>query len=240
MILGLGQVAFISVTNDKSSAQCVHHSSCCPNWQMHSSDGGKSWSPRTSVVPAPAVAWPARAGPGTGIQLSASHKTHPNRMLNIGWHSSSNGSRSASFDSIFFSDDGGATWQQPAQKTQLNTPCDEAQLAELPDGAILAMMRPTVTRFKACPKCRQLSKSTDGGATWGWDGKIGHVKAEPQLNGAICMGSLLSDLDNNKVYASFPNATSGARVGGAIRVSKDSGASWSDLAGFGGDKVPFA
>eukprot|EP01043_Picozoa_sp_COSAG02_P020266 COSAG02_NODE_996_length_15338_cov_3.867577_10_plen_288_part_00 len=224
--------------NQKSGKGCLagKGGSCCPVWQMLSSDGGLSWSNRTSVVPTGVVAWPARVGPGIGIQLRPNNPHKPGRLLNIGWHFA-NGSYAYSFDSIYFSDDGAKSWQQPKQTRQLNTPCDEAQMVELPDGSVLAMMRPTITSFKDCPTCRQLSISTDGGDTWGWGGVQGAVHPEPQLNGAICMGSIFGDAD--ATYASFPNSSdvsNGGKVGrknGVIRVSRDNAKTWSDLIGFG-------
>lgn len=224
--------------NQKSGSGCVAGTSCCPAFQIVSSDGGQTWSSRREVVPVHAVAWPARVGPGRGIQLRADNPHSPGRLLNIGWHSAANGSRAASFDAVYFSDDGAATWRQPTQPRQLNTPCDEAQLAELPNGDILAVMRPSVRRFSSCPRCRQLSLSTDGGRTWGWDGVVGAVHPEPALNGAVCMAGVLSD--ETAVYASYPNSSTGSRSAGAIRVSTDNAKSWHDHVAFGGDAVLFA
>ena len=52
---------------------------------------------------------------------------------------------------------------------------------------------------------------------------LGAVHAEPQLDGAICMGSVLGD--STTTWASFPNSTAG-RQDGVIRVSADNGRSW--------------
>ena len=49
------------------------------------------------------------------------------------------------------------------------------------------------------------------------------MHAEPQLDGAICMGSVLGD--STTTWASFPNSTAG-RQDGVIRVSADNGRSW--------------
>ena len=120
---------------------------CCPNFQVQSSDGGVSWGPWQAVEPTNAVAWPARVGSGTGIQLRPSNPHKPGRLLNVGWHLVQPPSQTwvatirNSFDAIFFSDSGGQTWHQPEQSRQLNASCNEAQLAEMPNGDVLAIMR---------------------------------------------------------------------------------------------------
>ena len=78
------------------------------------------------------------------------------------------------------------------------------------------------------------------GETWGWDGVLGAVYPEPQLDGPICMGSILGDATTT--YASFPNTTGAARSGrenGVIRVSADNAKTWHDHTVFGAS-VPFA
>jgi len=224
----------VLVYNTKIGAGC-EGGGCCPVKRMFSLDGGATWSLPATVQPMDPIAWPARAGPGVGIQLSAQHSLAPGRLINIGWHF--NRSVATSFDTIFYSDDGGSSWQQPRQPMQLGTPCDEAQVVELPNGDILAMMRPTV-KDEACPLCRQLSLSQDGGKTWGWNGATGAWYAEPQLNGAICMGSIFGGL-NGVTYAAFPNNTDGSRTQGVVRVSFGSDlTSWRDHISFGSG--PFA
>ena len=208
---------------------------CCPNYQITTSDGGATWdSEWTSVEPARQVAWPVRVGSGVGLQLRPTNPYRPGRIINIGWHyrqpPQTPPTLLTSFDAIFFSDDGGATWGQPAQPLQLGAPCNEAQVAELPNGSILAMMRPGAPPT-GCSTCRVLSLSTDGGDTWGWGGTVGGVHAEPQLAGIPTMASIYSD--GVGTYASFPNHPSN-RVNGTIKVSMDNAKTWVDLAAFGG------
>jgi hypothetical protein len=202
--------------NVKKDDKCLG-AGCCPNFQILSADGGASWSAAVAVTLP--VTQQARAGPGVGIQLSSMNPHKPGRLINIGYHF--NHSESTSYDTIWFSDDGGASWAQPQQDMQLGTVCDEAQVAELPNGDLLAMMRPTNGAPGAidpkCPLCRRLSRSTDGGSTWGWGGKVGAWHAEPQLSGAVCMGSILGRALEGVTYVSYPNSTDGSRRGGAIR-----------------------
>ena len=169
---------------------------CCPNYQMTTKNGGATWAGRQAVEPAEAVAWPVRVGSGVGLQLRQSSPTHPGRLINIGWHyrqpAQDPPTLLTSFDAIFFSDDHGATWRQPAQPLQLGGLGNEAQVAELPNGNVLAMMRPGAPP-EGCSTCRLLSLSSDGGNTWGWGGKVGAVHAEPQLAGVPTMASIYSD-----------------------------------------------
>lgn len=67
--------------NSKSGAGCSR-GSCCPVFQMSTTDGGLTWSKVTSVLPTEQVAWPARVGPGRGIELRASNPHKPGRLIN--------------------------------------------------------------------------------------------------------------------------------------------------------------
>jgi hypothetical protein len=209
---------------------------------------GRSWSKPTAVEPTVAVAWPARVGSGTGIQLRPTNPHKPGRILNVGWHLMQPPSSTwvktirNSFDVIFHSDDAAKSWQQPQQSRQLNASCNEAQLAELPNGDILAIMRPASpvnhkAVFPHCPDCRVLSLSSDGGDSWGWKGQLGAVHPEPQLAGAICLAALYGD--RSATYAAFPGSATG-RAAGVVRVSDDNAATWRDLVSLGDAKVPFA
>ena len=88
--------------NSKSGPGCLG-GSCCPVYQMSTTNGGLSWTKQTAVLPATQVAWPARVGPGRGIQLRSANPHKPGRLINIGWHYA-NKSEAKSFDSIYFSD----------------------------------------------------------------------------------------------------------------------------------------
>jgi hypothetical protein len=82
--------------NSKSDPKCLG-AGCCPNFQLVSSDGGASWSPKVSV--SLGVTQQARAGPGVGIQLSSTNPHAPGRLVNIGYHY--NHSESTSYDTIW-------------------------------------------------------------------------------------------------------------------------------------------
>jgi sialidase-1 len=78
-------------------------------------------------------------GPGAGIQLSSTNKFHPNRIMWSGTHDG------YGYDCIWYSDDGGKTYQlakdattgKPAQLWGMS----ESALAETPDGGVIISMR---------------------------------------------------------------------------------------------------
>ena len=79
-------------------------------------------------------------GPGAGIQLSATNRYHPNRIIFAGHHGP------YEYDAIWFSDDHGQTYQLSKNASGNNEPAmiwlqDEIALAETPDGGVMASMR---------------------------------------------------------------------------------------------------
>ena len=113
--------------------------------QIESTDHGRSWSTpraicghaggetRASVFPPPCA---SAVGPGIGIQLQQG--AHAGRILFIG-HANA-GPAGDGTDSVWFSDDHGSSYQR-ANTSRLQR-MDEAQLAELPSGEVVAIMRP--------------------------------------------------------------------------------------------------
>ena len=108
-------------------------------------------------------------GPGAGIQLSATNKHHPNRLVFAGHHGA------YQYDCVWYSDDGGKTYQL-SKETGTGKPLqitgqDEIALAETPDGGVITSTR-NEDYHKAYPgpakdkcNCRGVARSTDGGST---------------------------------------------------------------------------
>eukprot|EP00043_Microstomoeca_roanoka_P014138 m.139278 g.139278 ORF g.139278 m.139278 type:complete len:179 (+) comp15940_c0_seq5:958-1494(+) len=142
------------------------------NLQSVSTDYGLTWSPPVSLNNFLNAVVPSDVGPGVGLQLSPQSK-YAGRLLFIGHHGA------YEYDSVWFSDDGGQTYQ--LSKTNF-TSMDEAQLVELPDGRVLANMRND--HINNC-SCRAISISEDGGASFG------PVTFDPVLISPVCQATIL-------------------------------------------------
>ena len=164
-----------------------------------SSDAGLSWSaPSEMFNPSERQL----AGGGVMIQLSATHKSHPNRLLaaydqSIPWNKTNPCgenpySPSCEFASSYWSDDGGKTWQlSPHRVPNL----DESELVELEDGRVAMLSRnqsplchgvnltQCATHQDGPCMCVGLTISSDAGESWGQT-----TEFLPSLLGANCRG----------------------------------------------------
>lgn len=186
--------------------------------QLMSADGGRTWSPAVNVSKLlrngtfPALLVP---GPGTGLQLSPSNPQAPNRILFIGHIG-------YSLAYVWYSDDGGASYT--LSNTSNLTFMNEAQIAEMPDGRVMANMRNH--HHNATCKCRGIAASSDAGASFG------AVYYDPQLVSPICMATILrgslQGSAKNAVFFANP-ANPNRRINGTIRRSDDNGQTWSKV-----------
>lgn len=130
-------------------------------------------------------------GPGAGLQLSASNRFHPNRIMFAGHHGA------YEYDVIWYSDDGGQTYTVAKNNTGNGETAkiwkqDEVALAEGNNGEVFISTR-NEAYHKGYPddpaitcNCRGVSRSLDGGSTFGPS-----VPA-PVLVGPVCQATMLS------------------------------------------------
>eukprot|EP01062_Namystynia_karyoxenos_P053893 TRINITY_DN438_c0_g2_i1.p1 TRINITY_DN438_c0_g2~~TRINITY_DN438_c0_g2_i1.p1 ORF type:complete len:421 (+),score=110.34 TRINITY_DN438_c0_g2_i1:111-1265(+) len=201
------------VWDDRTQTVIVQMNCGTPYWaapihQSVSTDLGATWSQPAQVDRSFGDAASASVGPGVGLRLSATNKHAPGRLLFIGWSITH---RPTLFDSIWFSDDSGKTYTV-ANSTLPNML--EAQLVELSNGDVLANMR---NRHLDPCDCRGVSRSGDGGRTWG------PVTYARELIDPVCQGSVLRV--GNSIYFANPGSTS-SRTTGVVRRSDDDAQTW--------------
>lgn len=147
------------------------------------------------------------------VQLSATHKTHPNRLLSvfdspIPWHPGGCGdspySPGCELASSYWSDDMGATWTLSASMV---AKLDESEVLELPDGRVAMLSRNSnpvckgvdltrcATHQDGPCMCVGLTLSSDAGETW-----AATTEFLPSLAGANCHGSALT-VNGSTFYA---------------------------------------
>eukprot|EP01062_Namystynia_karyoxenos_P053889 TRINITY_DN438_c0_g1_i2.p1 TRINITY_DN438_c0_g1~~TRINITY_DN438_c0_g1_i2.p1 ORF type:complete len:465 (+),score=152.89 TRINITY_DN438_c0_g1_i2:122-1516(+) len=187
--------------------------------QSISTDLGKSWTQVVRIDAAFGAAAGSAVGPGVGLQLSAKNPHHPGRMLHIAHH----GAYVA--DYVWYSDDDGKTYQ--VANTSF-AGMDEAQLVELSNGDVLANMR---NSHKTSCDCRGISRSTDGGSTWG------PVTYDAALISPVCQASILRV--GGAIYFSNP-ATKKGRTTGLVRRSDDDTKTWPRALPITGSSQDFA
>ncbi len=168
----------------------------------YSDDDGESWAKLeqiTASVRKPEWTWYA-TGPGVGIE------TRKGRLV-IPCDHAVEGSRD-SYSHIFYSDDGGRSWQLGGSA---GAGTNECQVAELGDGTLLLNMRSYHGKNR-----RAVSRSRDGGLTWSpveWDEAL----IEP-----VCQASLIAV--RGMLYFSNPASTKRERL--TVRRSSDGGRAW--------------
>ena len=146
-------------------------------------------------------------GPGHGIQTTAGRLLAPLWLNDRIGHDYRSG--------VAYSDDDGMTWHAgglvPADVKGLN----EGMVAALPGGKMLINMR------NRQAKCRAVASSDDGGLSWN----------RPQLVEALidpqCQGALLRVPDSDPAQLLFSNAADLKRLRLTVRLSADSGRTWS-------------
>jgi sialidase-1 len=174
----------------------------------YSDDGGLSWSAPRDITASLGAQGKSRTGPGLALLLQAPSK-YAGRIL----VPASTGTYGD--DHVYTSDDGGATWAAPPQPHLAMAGLDEAQLAQLPNGSILILMRHVSEPWKG----KAASISDDGGVTWG------PVSFVNTLRSPNCQASLAT-IGNQSLWYSGASSTSHERVALTLRISEDGGLSW--------------
>ena len=183
-----------------------------------STDDGRSWSKPVDItrsVKADDWGWYA-TGPGVGIQLArgpcAGRLVVPCDHSCLGYRDHKYGSHA------IYSDDGGRTWRRGQA---IRPACNECQLVELADGTLRMSLR-----SYAGKGCRASATSADGGRTWS------PAAPERQLPDPVCQASLVR-YEPAGAPAGVPRpllfanpASSRARAGLTVRLSRDEGRSW--------------
>ncbi|MCA9449870.1 MAG: exo-alpha-sialidase, partial [Candidatus Omnitrophica bacterium] len=160
----------------------------------------------TETTKAPDWTWYA-TGPGNGIQLSSGRLFIPCDHAEAG---------TKMFRShAIWSDDGGATW---AYGDPVGDKTNECQAVELKDGSVLMNMRCYEGK-----NLRAISKTTDGGATWG------EVTLDEELIEPVCQASFIrysGGPEDGEDILLFSNPASKKREQMTVKLSRDEGESW--------------
>lgn len=114
---------------------------------------------------------------------------------------------------MIYSDDHGKSWKL---SESITPGCNESTIAELSDSKLMMNMRNYNGK-----KCRAVSISSDGGATWS------PVEQDERLIEPRCQASLISYKRDDKHLLIFSNPAYAAdRERMTVRVSKDDGKTW--------------
>lgn len=196
--------------DDKESEILSGAAPPCTVWVTRSTDNGVTWATPTEItqqVSQPGWRWYA-VGPGHGIQ------SRDGRML-IPCNHSLNADESTWRSHVIASDDGGITWRSLGSAGGF---CNESTLVELSKGILALNMRSYHGKNR-----RHVSRSTDGGMSWG----------KPEPDGAliepVCQASSLRvDLEGGQPLFLFSNPASEERERMTVRVSHDDCITWSN------------
>ena len=186
--MGLGMHVY-----DKVTKTIVHHfTSNGTVFQTTSVDQGDTWTKLVNVTAFLGQGFPVSTfdcvvGPGAGVQLSATNKFAPGRLLFAGHHGR------YTYDSVWYSDDHAKTWKIATNKTtgqplQL-AGLDEPAIAETPSGGVTVRAR-NMNLFHGEGKCncRGKADSDNGGTSFG--GQVGYDAGLPS---PVCQGTMIND-----------------------------------------------
>ncbi|VTS04048.1 sialidase family protein [Tuwongella immobilis] len=180
-------------------------------WILTSADEGATWSkPReiTSQVKSPDWTWYA-TGPGAGIVLASGRWVVPCDHIVAG--------KKTMHSHVIVSDDAGVTWKR---STPVGPKCNECEVVALSDQSLLLNMR----NYERSHPCRAVSRSTDGGLTWG------PIRFDETLTEPICQASIrrISGAANRQPdWIVFSNpASKTKREQMTIRASVDEAETW--------------
>ncbi|MFN7805851.1 MAG: exo-alpha-sialidase [Planctomycetaceae bacterium] len=182
-------------------------------WLTKSTDDGQTWAAPveiTAQVVDPAWHW-VGTGPGHGIQLS------DGRLVIPCWADATPQLGEAQLSFVFFSDDGGQTWQRGGALDR--DASDECEVVERVDGVLYLN-----ARSRRGKKQRAVATSHDRGQTWS------PVTYDPRLPELSCQGSLARfstarDQDRNRLLLATP-ASQTARAELTLRLSTNEGHDW--------------
>lgn len=178
-------------------------------WITKSADDGASWAKPVEItksVKPTNWTWYA-TGPGIGIQLKSGRLVVPcdNKVAGT----------AARQSHVIYSDDHGATWKLGGM---VGPNCNESQVVELADGALLLNMRSYLANNR-----RMISTSRDGGLTWS------SPVEDAALIEPVCQASILRfDLEDaaKRPLLLFSNPASTKREKMTVRLSYDQGKTW--------------
>ncbi len=191
----------------------------------HSTDDGQSWAVPVDITrdaKKPDWGWYA-TGPGVGIQLR--HTEHAGRLVIPCDHRERIDGRDVMHSHVFYSDDGGKSWQLGGSVARHT---DECQVVQLADGRLMINMRNYWGRAGGQPEngsMRAVALSDDGGKTWG------PIRFDRTLIEPVCQASFLrlssraSGGDKNRLLFSNP-ASKTSREQLTVRLSYDEGKTW--------------
>lgn len=183
----------------------------------YSDDDGETWSSPRLITDQVKEDWMKfnGTGPGRGIQLE--HGEHAGRLVFSTYSIANNFNSQAS--SIIYSDDYGETWtraRSPLECAGADISSEtsvgqygvttENQVVELNDGSLLMFMRNYSGKVK-------MSKSTDGGETWG-------AITQTAVTDVYCQVAATHTNYNGKEYVILATAQGPGRTNGATTVGE--------------------
>lgn len=178
-----------------------------------SDDAGETWStPRTlkdelyNGTYAEGQVQGSFAGSGRGLVLK--RQSDPSRNGRIMFAMSHRFTGKAIQEYIIYSDDEGETWQMSPNSAYSGG--DESKLVELADGTVMISVRQSGKRG--------YNTSTDGGMTWGTQGRW------DDINGVACNGDILYFNENVLLHSYINNGS--ARKNLTVKASLDQGKTW--------------
>ena len=182
-------------------------------WLTRSTDDGLTWSTPveiTSQVLDPAWHW-VGTGPGHGIQLS------DGRLVIPCWADATPQLGEAQLSFVFYSDDGGKTWQRGGALDR--DASDECEVVERVDGVLYLN-----ARSRQGKQQRAVATSHDRGQSWS---PVTHDARLPELScqGSLARYSTARDHDRNRLLLAAP-ASQTARAALTLRLSTNEGHDW--------------
>jgi sialidase-1 len=179
-------------------------------WVMKSEDDGVTWSSPveiTTSVKQPGWGWYA-TGPGVGIQTSSGRMVIPANHSESGIHRSH----------LFFSDDGGKSWNLGASS---DAGTNESQVVELADGRLMLNMRNHPSKPE---NFRMVATSDDAGRTLSKAAEDRTLIEPPAQASLLRLTTTRSGGERNRLL--FANPASSRRERLTVRLSYDEGATW--------------
>jgi sialidase-1 len=180
-------------------------------WATRSADDGVHWAAPFEITRLiqgydERQTW-FSTGPGIGIQLRGGRLVAP---VYYRWKGSD-----TSYAAVIYSDDHGSHWILGKPAGELT---NEGQVAELADGSLLYNMRSYRGQNR-----RAVSRSTDGGQTWGAP-VLDAALVEPVCQAAFVR---IGGKHTKQDWLLFSNPADTKRDKMGVRISRDGGQSWS-------------